>query len=257
MLRPPCKHYKNPTRIDARVTGQALFYVVSILLLLCSEVTTADESTTHWWTGFSFTPGVGFRHLGIDVTRKTDGFNGNIAQGPAAKLFYAFSISSPEYQFGASNWGISIRNYNSFVSLDRQFYDYKIKNETTGTNTGERINVGTKISGRYSYLVPAIHYKIGRPDLGSFKFATGFGLWNADFSGNIALTENNQPNSSTVKTDISLKTNDQLAYLVFMAYTSPSRWTFEMTVGGPEFEDNTFKYQVEEVSMIFGKTFEL
>ena len=228
--------------------------IVSANVYAEQEVNGSDSD--HWWSGISFTPGVGARHIGLDVIRKSDGYNGNLAQGAAAKLFWSFSITSDEYQFGATNFGLSLRLYNSSVELDHQFYDSQTVNMSTGTNEGQRIDVGTSVSGYYSYLVPAFHYKIPLVHGGSVKFALGWGLWDARFSGNIILTPDNQPFPGGEKSSISLERNRQWAYIFLMSYQG-SEWLFEMTVGGPEFEDNTYEYQMEEVSIIIGKTFTL
>ena len=249
------QHSKPPCLFKSRRLYRVLFQFSALLPLLFTQTLVAADDDAHWWSGVTITPGIGLRHLGLDVTRKSDGFSGNIAQSTTAKLFYSISITSPEYSFGHSNWGISLRTFSSVVSLDRQFYSYDMVNEETGTNTGERIDVGTKVSGHYSYIVPAIYYKLILPESGTYQVAAGIGYWTAKLNGNIALTNNDNPSYATAKTDISLETRDQLAYLVLLSYTGRRNWIVEMTVGGPEFEDSNFRYQVEEVSISLGKEF--
>jgi hypothetical protein len=236
-----------------------LLFAVFIVLVSCIETSAYAENEVedHWWSGVTFTPGIGLRHLGLDVTRKSDGFQANIAQDVAAKFFFSFSISSPEYQFGHPNIGISLRSYSSFVTLDHQFVDSQIVNSTTGANSGDRIDVGTEVTGYYSYVVPAVHWKGIAPSGGIYKAALGLGLWTAKLSGDVALTPNNQPDRSTPKSKITLQTKNQIAYLFFMSYETKTGWLYEMTVGGPKFEDSEYDYQVEEVSLIVGKTFTL
>jgi len=238
------------------ICASLILYSNSVLALDDSSMSAETiESDSHWWSGFTFTPGVGLRHLGLDVTRQSDGLSGNIAQSVAAKLFFSFSITSPSYDFN-DHWGLTLRSYSSVVSLDSQFYSYDTTDPNTGANQGERIDVGTEVSGSYSYVVPTVHFKTAMPN-GSFAVALGVGYWTSNLSGNIALTSNDKPTSATPKTPISLSTHDQLAYLFFMSYTTSGQWIYEMTVGGPSFSADGYDYKLEEVSLTVGKQFTL
>lgn len=222
--------------------------VVVLFLLVSANVSwAADEISL--WNGFSFTPGAGLRHLGLDVTEKSSGLSGNIAQDVAAKLFFTFNVESPKYRFGNSGWGISLINQNTVVTLDHQWYSF----DGTSTN-GQRIDVGSEIKGRYSYLVPQIFFESGRPGTGSFKFALGVGLWNADLSGTIKLTANDTPTVGTAASNIAIKTT-KTAYLLSMSYRTASNWLYEMSLGGPQFSDAAYNYKIEEVAITIGKTF--
>lgn len=223
--------------------------IVCFILVTGSAIA---EEEPQIWNGFSFTPGVGLRHLGLDVTRKSDGYTGNIAQDVPAKVFITLNIESPKFHFGNSPWGISIVNVNSFVTLDHQWYNYDPAN--TGVGSGERVDVGSEISGRYSYLLPQLFYESGQPGGGSYKVALGYGLWNADLSGTIKLTPNNQPTSLTPSSNVDLNTT-KMGYLFTMSYRTASYWLWEMSIGGINFSDPTYKYEIEEVTLSIGKTF--
>jgi len=231
----------------------ALFMTIEAVAQEESNATVTNES--HWWSGITFTPGAGLRHLGLDVTRKTDGYTGNIAQSVEAKLFFSFSITSPSYDFN-DHWGLTLRSYSSVVSLDSQFFNYHTSDPNTGTDQGERINVGTQVSGSYSYIVPTVHFK-SRAGSSAFAVALGVGYWTSNLSGDIILTNNDQPVAGMEKTGINLSTHDQLAYLFFMSYTNADEWIYEMTVGGPTFSADGYDYKLEEVSLTVGKKFTL
>ena len=224
--------------------------IVIVLCLVAGSAVAQEEPSI--WNGFSFTPGVGLRHLGLDITRKSDGYTGNIAQGLPAKVYFTLNFESPKYRFADSNWGVSIVNVNTFVTLDHQWYNYD--SAATDTSSGERVDVGTEISGRYSYLLPQIFYETGRPGESSYKFALGYGVWNANLSGTIKLTPNDQPTSATPISDIDLKTS-KLGYLLTMSYRTKSNWLWEMSYGSISFSDPTYKYQIEEVTLTLGKSF--
>lgn len=223
--------------------------IITLLLMLMSLSVNAEDAVS-LWNGFSFTPGGGLRHMGLDVTRRSDGYTGNIAQDVPAKVFFSLHFESPKFRFGNSNWGMSLVNYNSFVTLDHQWYD-----DGSG-DSGERIDVGSEISGRYSYFVPQLFYETGRPGQGSFKFALGYGWWNADMDGTIKLTPNDQPTVLTPASAIDLKTT-QTGYLMTLSYRTRSDWLWEMSLGGLSFEDDVYDYKVEEVTLTVGKTFRL
>lgn len=225
-----------------------IFFVLSLLIVSHSW---ADDGVD-LLNGFTITPGIGLRLLGLDVVRKSDNYTGNIAQDVAGKVFFSLSVESPKYRFGKSGWGISIMNQNSFVTLDSQWYKYT--NPLANSPSGERRDVGTEISGRYSYLLPQIFFEAGRSGFGKFRVALGYGLWNAELNGNIKLTANDQPNFLTPLSNISINTT-KMAYLFSLSYRSKSQWLYEMTVGGPQFSDSTYNYKIEEVALTIGKTF--
>lgn len=221
-----------------------------LFLALCTPQIYAAEDTTHWWNGFTISPGVGARHLGLDVTRKSNGASGNISQSGTAQLFASLSVSTPEYRLGESNWGVSLRMYSSFVTLDHQWYDYHTGDTTTGTVQGERVNVGTDVSGYYTYIIPSLNY-----GLGGFSVSLGLGPWSSKFDGDMILTQDDQPVKGMPTSNISFSTQDTLAYMFSMSYTTTNAWLIEMTVGGTSFSDSDYKYEMEEVALTVGKTF--
>lgn len=223
-----------------------------IVLLLVSLSAEAEEARL--WNGFTFTPGVGLRHLGLDVTRRSDGYTANIAQDLDAKVFFSLNIESPRFRFPNSNWGVSIVNYNSFVTLDHQWYNYN--SGSTGVGSGERVDVDSEVSGRYSYVVPQIFYESGKPGESSFKFALGYGWWNSDLSGTVRLTPNNRPTLLTPATPVDLSTTT-MGYLMTLSWRTKNDWIWEMSLGGITFDDAEYDYEIEEVALTFGKTIRL
>jgi len=169
-------------------------------------------------------------------------------------LFFSFSITSPSYDFDR-HWGLSLRSYSSLVTLDSQFYRYNNVDPNSSAQ-GERINVGTEVSGSYSYIVPTVQFHSELAQ-GRFNLALGVGYWTSNLRGTIALTNNDQPSSATEKTPISLSTHNQLAYLFFMSYITNKNWIYEMTLGGPSFSADGYDYKLEEVSLTVGKQFVL
>jgi hypothetical protein len=236
----------------ARSSARALLLLP---FLAAAPAVAAEENDFWWWIrGFEITPGVGLRHLGVDVHRKSDSFQGNLSNSIAKSLFGSINIESPSYQFGKSNFGASVYLYAANVNLNEQFVADPGQTASSATVSGMRNNVGTSLSGYYSYLVPALHYRIQGRDGGSTKFALGYGRWVGRFSGDIILTPDNRPANGMPKTPLDTRVSKN-AYLFTMQFKSASRWQVYMSVGGPKWQDDSFRYQLEEVSLVFGYTF--
>ncbi len=232
--------------------------VVLFLATSCSMVYAEPEiPEAHWWSGISFTPALGARHLGLEVVRRGDGSKANISNAGTAQLFVALGIESPEFNFDNSHWGATLMAYTSFIKLDNQFYDDIETDGSNDTNKGHRADVGTSISGTYSYLVPALHYAAPIANNGKWKLAVGYGWWNGNFSGDVILTQNQRPVAGLAKTAVDASTKLKPGYMVLLYYRTPSDWVWQMSVGGARFSDATLRYEVEEISMGVARQFTL
>lgn len=232
--------------------------VRSLLLAAAFASGPACAEDDFWWwiRGFEITPGAGLRHFAVEVTRGSDGATGNSSNSIGNSLFGSLMVESPSWQFGGSNWGASVYFYASNVGLDEQFVNDPGQGAGDAGASGSRKNVGTSMSGYYSYLVPALHYRVQRDDGSQFKVALGYGRWHGEFSGDIILTPDNRPQTGQPKTQIDTSVSKN-AYLASMQYKFAKHWQAFMSVGGPRWSDSTFKYQMEEVSIVIGYTFRL
>ena len=197
-----------------------------------------------WYDGFSITPGVGLRHFALHVDQ-ANGDKGTLQNSIQNSMFWAIDVQSPSLQF-SEHWGASVYLYSSKISLSEQFTEAGNDEE----NKGESIDVGTSATGRYSYVVPALHYEMPAGD-GHFRAALGFGKWFATVKGDIILTPDNEPASGMPRTDFDV-TVDKNAYLFHMQWRTQGSWHFGMSVGGPKWSKSGFEYQVEEVSLVVG-----
>ena len=223
--------------------------------LAAASPAAADEDFWWWIRGFEITPGAGLRHLGFEVVRKSDSYTGNISNDIPSSFFAALSIESPSYQFGESNFGVSAYWYTASVRLNQQFVEDPGQSSSSGSASGSRENVGTGVSGYYSYIVPALHYRARGP-AGEGKVALGFGRWKGRFSGDIILTPDNRPAAGMPKTPVDVNVSKN-AYLVMLQYKFANRWQVYMSVGGPKWQDEANRYLMEEVSLVVGYTFRL
>lgn len=234
---------------------RVLAQLAACIVLLAASPVIADDESGGWGGAFSFTPGVGLRHLGLDVIDQSNGDTGNLSNDVWDSAFAAISIESPEYQFGKSNFGFTIYAYAATVNLDHQWVADG-GTSSSGSASGSRENVGTSVSGHYSYLVPAVHYLWTHGGGSETKVALGFGSWVASFSGDIILTPDDTPEPTDPKTPLDVRVR-KLAYLFLMQHKFSNRWQAYMSVGGPDWEADGYAYNLEEVSIVIGYTFSL
>jgi hypothetical protein len=246
------------TAVSRRPAFRAVLAVVlaaAAAPAVAAEEVKEKESDFWWWIrGFEITPGVGLRHLGVDIHSKSAGTQGNLSNSISSSAFASINVESPSYQFGKSNFGFSVYLYAANVNLNEQFVADPSQTDTSATASGQRDNVGTSLSGYYSYLVPALHYRLLGRDGSSMKFALGYGRWVGRFSGDVILTPDNRPANGMPKTPIDTRVSKN-AYLFTMQYKFANHWQAYMSVGGPKWSDDNFRYQMEEVSLIVGYTF--
>jgi len=132
---------------------------------------TVNASQENPW--LSITPYVGLRHIGLGASNDSAGTTGNIGNTITNSLFVAIGLETLEYSFNETPWGFTLYGYAANVDLTEQW----IANGTTnsnGTPGGTRKNVGTRVSGYYSYLVPSLHYNMQDKKGNGFKTALGY-----------------------------------------------------------------------------------
>jgi len=252
-----------PVALARKPALRALIFAV--LAACAAPSVAADEAppkepdSDFWWwiRGFEITPGVGLRTLSLDVHSKANDTRGNLSNnfGPGW-LFGSVNIESPSFQFGKSDFGFSVYAYAANVRLNEQFVDDPGQDPNSDSSSGSRHDVGTSVSGYYSYLVPALHWRKVLASGGQFKIAAGYGRWSGRFSGDIILTPDNQPAAGLPKTTVDTRFGKN-AYLVNLQYKFANHWQLMMSVGGPKWQDGNFRYQLEETSITLGYTFVL
>jgi len=228
-----------------------LLSAFTILIFLPAVSVAEISEEPHWWDNFSMTPGAGFRHLGVDIVRKSDRYHGNISNNGLSQFVFALNIVFNEIQLDDDGRVyLELQTFTSLITLDHQFYEIQSVGDS---NYGERVDVGTSLSGYYTYWLPSIKYALKLPAGGEMSASLGVGLWDSSFDGDIILTPNGQPVSSMATTDISFSTFDELAYMVNLKWETAGGWIYMMSVGGTKFSDASYDYEIEEVSMIVGK----
>jgi hypothetical protein len=211
---------------------------------VAQEAEAAPARQPRWYDGFSITPAIGLRHFALHVEQ--GGNEGSLSNSIQSSFFYALDVQSPSLQL-SEHWGVSLYLYSANIDLSEQFTD----NDDDGDdNSGESIDVGTRGKGRYSYVVPALHYDMPMGS-GQARFALGVGKWIADVSGDIILTPDNQPAEGMPATDFDVSVSKN-AYLFHMQWRTASSWQLAMSVGGPTWSQDGYDYKVEEVALTVG-----
>lgn len=224
--------------------------ILTLLLLPCIAIAESDDEL-HWWDNLSITPGAGFRHLGVDIIRQSDQNHGNISNNGVSQFVFSLNIIFNEFQLDDDGRiYLELQSFTSLITLDHQFYEF---GSVGDSNYGERVDVGTSLKGYYTYWLPSIKYALKLPRGGEMSASLGLGLWNSKFDGNIILTADGRPSSGQTKTNISINTFEELAYMVNLKFATASGWVYMMSVGGAKYADETYDYNIEEVSMIVGK----
>ena len=227
------------------------FFILILLVCVSGSAIAESDNTSHWWDNFSITPGAGFRHLGVDVIRKSDSYHGNISNAGFAQVVFSLNMVFNEFQLDDDGRVyLELNSYTSLISLDHQFYEF---GSSGGANYGERIDVGTELSGYYTYLMPSIKYALKLSGGGEMSASFGLGFWNSSFDGDMILTPDGKPVAGMPTSNISISTFDELAYMVNLKWETRGGWVYLMSVGGTAFSDENYKYEIEEVSMIIGK----
>jgi len=199
--------------------------------------------------GVVVTPGVGARILDLRVTRNSDGATGTITSDGSftGPLYAALSVESPTYLLN-EKFGVTVRGHAASFSLDNQ----RVK--STSTQGGEDIkDLGTRVNGHYSYIMPTIFYRTVDPS-GDSRFGVGYGYWKAWFSGDIILAPDNAATATMPKTSINGSTDGKTGVLFFWQARWP-KGLFEISFNNVKFGGSDYKYEMNEINMLIGYHF--
>jgi len=233
---------------------KTLILVFILSFILCnkafSEENQTDEGTfRRIFRGLSISPGISIKSAVIRIERKSDGQRADMTDSPGV-LSYDIDISSRDFDFPNSKFGMIVFLHSSYFKASEQF---------AGVNGGEvKIeDLGTSISGYYSYLIPAIYYK-PKPEIGKaeMKLGLGVGYGSARFSGNASFGPDRMVSRTQPKTTLSTSANNVLAYMAFYDLKWP-KWRARVSVGGPRFSDSEYKYSFEEFTLTLSYTFSI
>ena len=199
--------------------------------------------------GWSITPGVGVRVISLDVTRKSDGYTGTLTNDGSFTdpIYFSLNIESPSWMF-TPKVGVSIRSNNQTFRLTRQQIP-----SSTSTTGQDYADVGTSVQGVYSYLGPALFYRMVDGS-GDSRLGLGYGYWKAWFQGTIVLDPNGDATSGQPATSISGSTNKSTGPILFWQ-SRGKNIVFEIAISRAMFSQTEYRYTLSELVMNLGYQF--
>jgi len=220
---------------------------ISFLLLVASACL-SSVSAADSLLGWSITPAVGVRLVDLNVTRNSDGFTGTITNDGSffGPMYAAINVESPTFLL-SDRVGVTVRAHASEVSLSNQ----RVRGSGAPQQEEEEIkDLGTKVSGYYSYLMPTIFYRtVDRG--GDSRFGLGAGRWKAWFSGDIILAPNGAATVGMPKTPIEGSMEGRTGWYLFWQGRWP-KGLFEISISNVRLKTSNFKYEMQEINMMFG-----
>ncbi len=229
---------------------QRLLAVMICLFSLPVEAETESDNKEDKLLGVTITPGIGVRILDLQVTRNSDGATGTITSDGSVTgpLYAAISVESPTYLL-SEKFGITARGHAASFSLSNQ----RVKS-TTGQDGEDIHDLGTRVKGYYSYIMPTIFYRSVDPS-GDSRVGLGYGYWKAWFSGDIILAKDNAATTAMAKTSISGSIDGKTGVLLFWQIRWP-KGLFEISFNNVKFSASDYKYAMQEINMLIGYHFE-
>ena len=228
-----------------------LFFILTFIL--CSEAFSEENQIdegifSRIFRGLSISPGITFKVPMILIKRRSDGHQAEMMDSPGV-LSFVIDVSTRDYDFANTNFGWSLFLHSS---------SFKASTQIAGVNGGKikEHDFGTSVSGRYSYLIPALYYKLPKAE-GEMKLGVGLGYGSARLNGSALFGPERMVSSSTPKSSLSTSANDVIAYMFFLDFNPPSAYHFRLSYGGPVFRDSEYQYIFEEFTFTVSYTFSI
>ena len=199
--------------------------------------------------GFVITPGIGVRLMDLKVTDKANATSGTITNDGSlfGPMYLSIDIESPAYLL-TDKIGVSVRTYASKFSLDTQ----RVETSPTSTqNSNGLVDLGTSVSGYYSYVTPTLFYRISELGKGDTRIGVGYGWWKAWFSGDIALAPGSAADTGTPKTSVDGTTSDKGGWLLFWQARG-EHGMFEISLNSVSFPSANYRFELQELNMVIG-----
>ena len=235
------------------------------LILFCNSSYSAENTSTLESTLtninpldiWRFTPGIGTRIVTLNVTRKSDGYTGeltnddNVRDGHIGDLLYlSLDIESPSWMF-SKDFGVSIRSQTQSINIFRQRVT-----SSRFENDEDIADLGTSAQGYYTYIGPTLFAKLNNfNSLGLIeRLGLGFVYWKANITGDIILAPNNDATSSMPKTNINDTINNTIGPFIYYQWLG-KRFLFELSLTSVTFSNDQYKSKLEELNLSMGVTF--
>ncbi len=232
---------------------KTLILVFILTFILCSEAFSEENQIdegifSRIFHGLSISPSICLKSPEIQIKRKSDGQRAVIGDPLPGMVSFGIGISTRDFDFPNTKFGASAFIYSTYFKANRQW-------AAVNGDEVDIVDLGTSISGYYSYLIPALYYK---PQAGEAKWKLGLGLGYgmARLSGNARFGPDLKVSRTQPKTTLSASANDVLAYMTFLDYRL-QKWHVRLSIGGFLFSDSGYKYSFLEGTLALSYTFSI
>lgn len=187
---------------------------------------------------------VGLASKGSSIDIKDDATGNLVAEASDRyRPTPVFAIKTRDrYWDEQSGWGLFVEFSEGYIKADHQVV------------AGQRVDLGTALSAIYWHLTPTVFYNFTRDDPveeWGFRAGMGIGVGYMDISGDAVLTE--VVGTPRVEFDDEAYT---YSFGVFIEL-SKDNWVFQLKNYGPVMDTNGYELQTNNVSVIFGRRFQL
>jgi len=234
------------------------FTLMMYFCLLSMQVLAADAASTSvegkgdslWYRifkGFTLSPGISVKSPTFELETKADGYSGRITASPGS-LGFDLDLALRGFDIPGTVFGLTLFSHSA------SFYTYKQFDDNPDDSTMK--DVGTKVTGWYSYLVPAVYY-IKRENNRIFRLGGGIGYGALSYNGNLVLTDDGILPASPTRTAVSGVAEAAWAYMVFYDIDFANSWRLRVFIGGPRSNDKDYRVQLDEFNIALSRRFTL
>jgi len=187
----------------------------------------------------TISPGLSIRSPTVNITRRSDGQEASMTDPGSIGL--VLNIKIQNFDFPGSRFGATLFLYSGYFTADKQF---------AGLDGGEvqTQNLGSSISGYYTYLVPSLYYRIpsSTPDEKPMTLGLGAGKGRISFKGDAVFGPDRQVGSSQAHTNVDVQAKDSFAWVAFFNVDLSENWRLRVSVTTVKFNVDDYKGDMEE-----------
>lgn len=190
--------------------------------------------------GASLTAGIGTRQAELTVTDKATAQAGTLVQRDDEAYFLSYS-TRPSF-LGNTMFGYTFLFNYTTIEMDRQEIEKNVY-----------ADLGTRIRGRFAYIVPTGFYQLGQhgPRGRYIRLGVGLGFGMAKYDGTIIL---DYPASTTPVHVANGSYDLKVAASAFLeARYRP--WGVNISVAGPSYQDDAYKYNLSDIAYYLSYTY--
>ena len=195
---------------------------------------------------FTIYPGASIRSITVNMTRIQDGQEASLTDSPGT-FSTNINMKFKDFDFPGTRWGYTTFAHIGLIDTHSQF---------VGVDGDEVkiVDVSTRSSGNYAYVIPAIYYRPEDMNISKDVVVTmglGLGYGNLNVSGQAKFGPDREITGAAVSTDFSMSAVDSLALTTFYNIAFENRSNFRVSVTHIMFSDKNYKADMSEFSLSY------